>query len=102
MDHPRMRDIVITISLLLSIFVAIPFVAILVLRIRDRLSYHRTQEQIQANSKRFRERLQAPKLDDVSAHFGGRLPAAFHELYSNMDELMQSDIEVIRPCVIHP
>jgi hypothetical protein len=87
-----MKDLVVTVVVLISIFVVLPFV---VLWARDRLFFQRSRDRLEADSNRFLARLRSPHLDALEAHFGSRLPSSLRDLYANPDEVMLTDMEVV-------
>jgi len=90
-----MKDIILTIVMLVGIFLVLPF---LILWIRDKIFYRpSTPEEIKAATERFQKRLSSPDLEAVAKHFGCTLPQALRDLYSNPKELALSDIEVVPP-----
>lgn len=88
-------DIFITVVVGVGMYIVLP---LLILWGRDKLFYPPpSKEELEAAHKRFEARLRNPDLAAVEAHFGTSLPTALRELYSNLDEVMRADFEVVPP-----
>jgi hypothetical protein len=85
-----MKDIILTVVTILGIFVVLP---LLILWIRDKIAKP-SRKQIDDYSRRFKERLSQPHLDEVAKHFGCALPQALIALYQNQEEVMRDNFEV--------